>query len=194
MLRKLFAILFFSTIVAGQVSANDDQTDNELFVEVQVTAYAAKHSGDNLLGKNLYVEKSVNKDGLSVFGVVYHDEEFHEAQVGLAKKITDELQVGLGVGAAVYDGKTHGVVSPWAYYDKDTIRALVTAEAYSSGSKPFVKAWIQKDITETVYVGVYYENSIGAGPLVGVKVSDNVKISAAVTTNGTALIVLAATF
>ncbi len=112
MLRNLFAVLFFSTIVAGhgQAFANEDLSDNELFVEVQVTAYAAKHSGDNLLGKNLYVEKPINEDGLSVFGVVYHDEEFHEAQVGLAKKITDELQVGLGVGAAVYDGKTHGVV------------------------------------------------------------------------------------
>jgi hypothetical protein len=145
----------------------------ELTGELQVITYRS-HGESLYTGKQLFLEKGFSgKSDMSVFAMVYHDESFKEAQLGLAKWLTNELQLGVGLGKARTGGSNISVISPWLYYENDDLRVDLLTEAYSAG-KPFFKVNLEKDVSGSVYVGLYGETGVGLGPKVGYKVNDHI--------------------
>jgi hypothetical protein len=171
--RIVFWFVFFIFIPSFAAA------DSDLFAELQVTSYVSR-SDSGYTGKQLYVEKDLGESDTAVFGMVYHDEAFKEVQIGLAKHLTEGVQVGIGVGEARYDEESHHVISPWVYYTHEDIEAVLLAEFYSNDSSHFVKGYLHKGVTRQLSVGLYGETDLGVGPLVTYQLTDSLKVWGAV--------------
>ena len=101
--------------------------------------------------------------------------------MGIARQFGD-LQVGVGVGKARYDGISHLVVNPWLYYQSDQYTGLLTADHYSNETDApwFYHGYIERRLYARYLVGLYGEKDVGAGPMVGVYVGSQAKIWATV--------------
>ncbi len=189
MLKLLIAlclVLFMSSaFAADEETAGGGMEGPGVFVQL-----AGQHvvGVEKISGVQAYVESPVlwkSVDGnqsVSVFslGFVGNDEsKFHELQIGPVWKIGN-LQIGLGVGKAIYDKVSHVVTSPFVYYASDKFEALGTIEHYSHEPDPsariFYKGFAQYKAAEHVAVGAHIEQGIGFGPRVSYKVAEGLSI------------------
>lgn len=148
--------------------------EEDVYMEAGVTYYSSHLHDTAFLAKQLYVEKEAG-GGWVVFGMVYHDEYFKEAQIGIAKYLSDDLEVGVGVGRARSDDVSYLVVSPWAEFNHDDVHASLLAEFYPDDA-PFYKGSVTMNVTSKVEIGFYGETGLGIGPKVSYSVSDSVKV------------------
>ncbi len=173
--------LVFGAWVVPVLSAEAESAG--IFVQAQGVYKLSKNKDEqrSLFGKTLFVEKELpNADGLSIFGSAYHDEEFKSVFLGVAKKFGD-FQVALSVGPAWYDNTRRVVYSPWVYYEADGVEGLAYTE-YTPKDKDepwFVKGYIHKRFGNYL-AGVYGENGLGVGPMVGFYPQEKVKVWAMV--------------
>ncbi len=174
MFRQIIVCIVIFFTIPLPVTAGDD-----LFAELQVSTYIGR-SDSGYTGMQLYAEKSLGETNTSVFGMFYHDEAFKEAQVGLAQRFTEDLQIGVGFGKARYEDESRWVISPWLYYAREDIEAIVLAEFYANDPEHFVKGYIHKGVTERMSAGLYGETALGIGPMVRYRVTDSLNVWGAV--------------
>jgi hypothetical protein len=143
-------------------------TETDAIFELQITGYAGHGAGKSLLGTQLYAEKPLPIQDVSAFLVAYHDQDFHSVYAGIARKFGD-LQLGIGIGNAWYDGIRHLMVSPWLYYANDSVEAYLAAEHYTHDDQApwFYKGYASRRVADSFFVGAYGEKGLGAGPMIG---------------------------
>lgn len=143
-------------------------TENDVLFELAVTGYAGHGAGSSLLATQLYAEKALPVQDVSVFLVVHHDKEFRSVYAGLARKFGD-LQLGFGFGNAWYDQLRHPAINPWLYYAEDTVEAFLSAERYGREDRApwFYKGQASWRVVDSIFFGAYGEKDLGAGPMIG---------------------------
>lgn len=120
-----------------------------------------------MLTTQLYAEHPLPVRDVAAFLVVHHDQDFDAAYVGLARKFGD-LQLGIGLGSAWYDGIRHPTINPWLYYGGDDAEAYLTAEHYGRDAVVpwFYKGYASRRMGDSLSIGVYVEKGRRAGPMV----------------------------
>lgn len=172
---KILVGLFTALCVMFSSPAIADEEESPFFAEGQVWYYAGGESP--LLAKQMYLEHKLPWENFSVWGALYHDKEFKSGYVGIARKFGD-LQIGLGVGPARYDDRTHTTTTGWLFYlnEERRIEALGVFERYRHDADPwFYKGYVQKALGDGYLIGVYGEKDVGIGPKVGMVIG-NVKV------------------
>lgn len=153
----------------GQMVVTDPVVEESPFYGKLDLQYQRARNADeqSLFGKIFYLEYKVGTVAVTAGG--YHDQGFKAAYVGLAKQVADELQLGLSIGKAKYDGEHHTVWNPWAYYESEEYKMLLYAEWYPKDKvEPwYYKGYIEKGFGKTWFAGLYGENLIGLGPMAG---------------------------
>lgn len=174
------------TVLASTYFSKEEKEEktDELYAQLLFMYHASGSEGKrSLFGQQLYLEKGIpGTDDFSVWGVVFHDQEFRSAYAGIAKKIGN-WSVAFGAGSAWYDGVRHTAINPWAYYAVDGLEVFLTAEHYYSREETnswYYKGYLTKRLSESFFAGIYGEKDVGIGPMIGWKLSEKVKFSIAV--------------
>lgn len=177
-LIAMFAISVTSPVCADEAVAPEAEAGHGLSGELRLVSMQSrdKRVQQSLFTKELYVEAAL-AEGVSAFGIVYHDREFESASLGLARQLGD-FQIGVGVGKARYDGTSHLVVNPWLYYQSDNYTGLLTADHYSNetDSPWYYHGYIERRLIDRNLVGLYGDKDVGAGPMVGMYVGGRAKV------------------
>ncbi|HEU4677370.1 MAG TPA: hypothetical protein VFS75_01475 [Candidatus Paceibacterota bacterium] len=174
-----FMVLFGIMATASAQWAVTDPSEPSYSAELQLQYQATRNASEqrSLFAKSLYVEKSLG-GSVSVTFIGYHDEEFWSMYPGLAWS-HGNVEVGLGVGSAHYDGRSHTTLNPWVWYGNDElgIEAQVYVERYlSEHDDPwYVKAYVRKRVGDLMF-GVYEDSIMGAGPLAGVYLGKHLRL------------------
>jgi hypothetical protein len=135
------------------------------------------------LSVKMYLEKPINED-VSVYVSAYKSRGWSEFTFGPVIYITPELSVGAGVGTSYYMGisdekeKYHTTLSGFVYYKTKEWEAELLAERYRKDpDAPFYgEAYIQKKVTESLWLGLYGDTDLGWGPRLSYEVSNRVSV------------------
>ena len=179
MLKRCFNCLLLTGTFCCSAAAWAD-AGNEALFEVQFTGYARGNQGSSLLATQIYAEQPLPVGDVAAFLVVHHDRDFDAAYVGLARKFGD-LQLGIGLGNAWYEGIRHPTVNPWLYYGSYDAEAYLSVEHYARDDRApwFCKGYASRRIVDSLFIGAYGEKGLGAGPMVAWS-NGNIRIWAAV--------------
>lgn len=163
-----------AALLAGCIPPACAQT---LTGEIQAVAVPSKdrEAQRSLTEISVYLEYEL-ANGISAFGVGYHDQEFRSATIGLARKLGD-WQLGLGLGQATFDEMNHLVVNPWVYYADDNYKGYIHYESYRNGSahSHFMKGYALKNLGR-LSVGAHAEIDFGVGPRIEIRLVDGLKL------------------
>jgi hypothetical protein len=174
-MKKILAVLVASVamvsgVALGQPAVTEPAEESSFYgqLDLQYQATRNEEEGESVFGKVLYLEYDLNGE-FSVFLSGYHDPGYWEVIPGLAKQVTEELMLGIGVGRARYDGRNWTVVNPWAYYEKNAVKALFFAEYIPKDrDEPwFFKGYVKWNFAKKYYAGIYGESFFGIGPMLG---------------------------
>jgi hypothetical protein len=122
-----------------------------------------------------YIEFGLKND-FSFFASGFIDEEFRSLTLGMARTFGN-LQLGIGLGQARFDGMTHDVINPWAYYEDNRYRGYLHYERYRKehSQSYFMKAYAVRQFGP-VSLGMHYESDLGTGPRVEANLSDQLQL------------------
>jgi hypothetical protein len=174
-MKKIFAgLIAILAMVFGQpVAAEESPFYGRLDLQYQVSKNTDEQS--SLFGKIAYGEYSVTEK-VSVTTSAYHDAEYWEMVPGFAYQVSDETQLGIGVGRARYDGQNWTVYNSWLYYENGNIEALLLANYIPKDKKDplFLKGYVKWHFAKKHYASIHGESYLGVGPRLGTKLAENV--------------------
>lgn len=169
MLAVMLAMGSVGAARVAEAADPDSETDHGVSGEIRLVSMQSRDKGvrADVFSRELYLEMAL-ADGLSAFGIAYHDKAFESASLGIAGQLGD-LQAGIGAGKARYDGGLHLVVNPWLYYQSGKYTGLLTADHYGNEAVTpwFYHGYIERKLDDRYLAGVYGEKGIGAGPMMG---------------------------
>jgi hypothetical protein len=164
-------------MAAALISASPCARSADNVFEVQVVTNVSRQGGDGAPPFEVapYFELGL-RDGFSAFVSGYADEEFQSLTLGLARAYGD-LQLGLGLGQARFDGMAHDVINPWAYFEDDKYRGYFHYERYRNEDSQsyFMKAHAVRQFGP-ISLGVHYDSDLGTGPRVEANLSDQLQL------------------
>jgi hypothetical protein len=153
-----------------------------LYGEIRIVSMRSRNREvqRDLFSKQFYLEKEFSND-FSLWGMLYHDEEFRSGYLGLAKKLGG-FQIGIGMGPAQFDGFKHNSLAAWSYYHAGPWSALVSYEYYKKRAEEeekeplFYKAYAERRFGNGFLLGAYGEKGSGFGPMAGWYLWDKAKL------------------
>lgn len=171
-----FALAMFTMIYTHSVEADE----GEWYVETSVGYYHSSDDGGSYPGTDVFAQYSFDERN-SFFFFSYKDRDFTAVYAGAARKF-GELELGVGLGEARYDQIVHFVVNPWLNYESGPYAAYVYLEYVPSDKDVplFYKMDAKRDFGESVFAGLYAEKFFGIGPMLGLKLTDNIGLQLAV--------------
>ena len=173
--------LIFITLLAQHLihSSLVIAEENKPYTEISAGHYFSSLSGESNSNADIFSHYSLN-DNYGLFGFAYHDSDFTALYAGITRQF-GKLEVGLGGGHARYSQKSRLVVHPWFYYEDERNSVYLYTEYIPSDDEEpfFYKFDAKRNFGDNFFAGIYAEKFFGVGPLVGIKLSENIEFQAA---------------